>query len=58
MTEKINVVLSYVADSESEAKVAEIANKLNEMFDANPSLRASVTVEASAQVLLDAAREV
>jgi hypothetical protein len=57
MADTTRIVLSYEAkDGEDEEKVLEVAEKLNELFDAYPHLKAEVTIEASAQVLLDRAR--
>lgn len=57
MTGQTRVVLSYEGkDGEDEGKVIEVAQKLNELFDAYPHLKTEVTIEASAQVVLDQAR--
>lgn len=57
MAGQTRVVLSYEAeDGEDEVKVIEIAKKLNDLFDTYPHLKADLTIEASAQVLLEKAR--
>lgn len=58
-SDQTRVVLSYEAkDGESEEQVLSVAKNLNELLDAHPHLRDGLTIDSSAQVLLEKARTV